>query len=112
VAEVAAERILLVGTRTCFEPPEGGLSCWGGRLRDQDAEPVPLVGVPKGRLVAGEGTACAITDDGAATCWGEDLNGRLSPGDEAAVGETSGSDQPPTRGAEASACPVKVKLPR
>jgi formylglycine-generating enzyme required for sulfatase activity/alpha-tubulin suppressor-like RCC1 family protein len=80
----AAKQVAIASVQTCFEAEAGGTSCWGGRLSDDDASPQPLMIAGSQRLVSGT-AGCALDAGGTATCWGEDANGRLSPGDRDAV---------------------------
>lgn len=93
---------------TCAILDDGSLWCWGldgGQLGDDavghERQPTPVrVALPPGRAVvavaAGDGTTCAILDDGDAACWGDDTDGQL--GDGGRLGP-----QP---------IPVRVALPR
>ncbi len=70
---------------------DGGAECWGydnfGQLGDgftgEDSwVPAPVTGLASGvaAIAVGLGSACAVTSDGAAQCWGHDNVGQLGDG--------------------------------
>lgn len=75
---------------SCALTEAGGVWCWGsnssGQLGDgnttDSAVPVQVTGLQSGvaAISAGEYHACAITDDGAAKCWGQGRAGALGDG--------------------------------
>lgn len=68
----------------------GGLKCWGynagGQLGDgtkgSTTSPVPVIGLGSGVLQVSAGVlhTCAVTTDGAATCWGNNFLSQLGDG--------------------------------
>ncbi|MGZ6927226.1 MAG: RCC1 domain-containing protein [Acidimicrobiia bacterium] len=85
VAEVA------VGSRhACARTTDGAVWCWGangsGQLGDgsttPSAVPVAVSGLGSGvaHITAGDDTTCAVTDTGAASCWGANGSGQLGDG--------------------------------
>lgn len=72
---------------TCAMTTSGAAKCWGrnanGQLGDnsttQRNTPVDVVGLDSGvsSLSAGYGHTCVVTGDGAAKCWGRNVNGQL-----------------------------------
>ncbi len=77
------------GRHTCVLTEAGGLRCWGangsGQLGDgttaDRASPVDVVGLESGVVAVSSGLlhTCALMDDGAVLCWGQD-DGRLGIG--------------------------------
>ena len=75
---------------TCGGATDGSLYCWGwnrdGQLGDGSTDnrdtPVRVEtgGITFGSVGAGGGHTCALTDGGAAHCWGFNLNGQLGDG--------------------------------
>ncbi len=75
---------------TCAITGSGALECWGGnnfgQLGDDSVaeNPIPfgVVGLSSGVVAvsAGGGTTCALTAQGAVTCWGDDELGQLGDG--------------------------------
>lgn len=72
---------------TCAITPAGGVKCWGDNAYGQlgngtmepSATPVDVVGLSAG-VVSLSGTGnhtCAVTDAGAARCWGDNASGQL-----------------------------------
>ncbi|MEZ5101640.1 MAG: hypothetical protein R3C15_17935 [Thermoleophilia bacterium] len=96
------------GGASCVVLDDGSAACWGidafGQLGNDSAlvnSPTPVpVALPAGRTVtaisAGDRHGCAVLDDGSATCWGSDGQGRL--------GDGANSDAP-------KPIPVPVALP-
>ena len=92
---------------SCAVLDDGSASCWGsdsfGQLGDDAviaSKSTPVaVALPAGRravaISAGRDHSCAVLDDGSASCWGSDLQGRL--GDDPAIAD--------------KATPVAVALP-
>jgi alpha-tubulin suppressor-like RCC1 family protein len=78
------------GQHTCALTAIGGVQCWGynadGQLGDgtnTDHEfPAPVVGLSYGvvAVTAGAFHSCALTDTGAAKCWGWNGNGEIGDG--------------------------------
>ena len=78
------------GYHTCILTTAGGVKCWGanggGQLGDGTIEtrltPVDVVDLSAGvsSIALGSGHSCAITDAGAALCWGDNQSGRLGDG--------------------------------
>ena len=77
---------------TCARTEDGAVWCWGfngagqlgdGTLADRLA-PVRVRGLPAGvrveRVAAGRHHTCALLEDGAAWCWGENASGQLGDG--------------------------------
>lgn len=89
-----AKQIAIASVETCFEAEAGGFSCWGGNLSDSDASPRRVELPPSGRLVGGP-VGCLLDASGTATCWGENTNARIAPGDSASVSGTFGTKLPP-----------------
>ncbi|HVZ73510.1 MAG TPA: hypothetical protein VHJ20_14125 [Polyangia bacterium] len=91
------------GARFCAVTDDGGLACWGygaddvlGRGDDSDAtfaRPVltragaPLAGVVEAQL--GEHAACARTNDGTVSCWGDNHLGELGVAPDELDGDPS-----------------------
>jgi alpha-tubulin suppressor-like RCC1 family protein len=75
---------------TCAVSNTGGALCWGsngnGRLGDgtmnQSSTPVPVSGLSSGvdSITAGHYHTCALTNSGAALCWGHNGYGQLGDG--------------------------------
>jgi alpha-tubulin suppressor-like RCC1 family protein len=77
---------------TCALTKSGAVKCWGfngsGQLGDgtnnppQSNTPVNVSGLSSGviAIAAGEYHTCAVTQSGAAVCWGNNLNGQLGDG--------------------------------
>jgi alpha-tubulin suppressor-like RCC1 family protein len=75
---------------TCALLVSGGVQCWGtnsvGQLGDgtntNRNQPVFVSGLSSGAsaVSAGYGTTCAVTQAGAAKCWGNNANGQLGDG--------------------------------
>jgi len=88
LSDVAA--VTAGGTFTCALTTDGGVGCWGfnsyGQLGDgtevSSPTPVGVAGLSSGVLSvsAGWSHACAVTDDGAAKCWGYNNHGLLGDG--------------------------------
>lgn len=79
---------------TCVVTETGGVSCWGandeGQLGDGSRTPSPVpravdlsaLGDRRARsVVVGAEHACALFEDGAVACWGENAEGQLGTGD-------------------------------
>ncbi|MCP3098974.1 hypothetical protein LZ198_08800 [Myxococcus sp. K15C18031901] len=94
---------------TCAILDDGAVKCWGnneyGQLGLGDKEDrgeglgemgdaLPSVNLGAGRtataIAAGNLHTCAILDDGAVKCWGNNTNGRLGLGDKADRGDGPG----------------------
>jgi cysteine-rich repeat protein len=87
---------------TCVRTRTGAVRCWGrgasGRLGyaatvnvGDDEAPAEFgsvdVGGPALDLVAGAEHTCAVLDDGAVRCWGQNANGQLGQGNVLDVGD-------------------------
>ena len=78
-------------THTCSVTEAGVAQCWGsnssGRLGDGTSKasltPVDVVGMPSGvaMISAGRDHSCAVTNAGAAYCWGRGSYGQLGNGE-------------------------------
>jgi hypothetical protein len=78
------------GWHTCALRPDGSVLCWGanasGELGDgtqmERLEPVSVqgLGAPVVAISAGHDHTCALTNTGAALCWGDNLYGELGDG--------------------------------
>ncbi|MCT8972661.1 chromosome condensation regulator RCC1 [Microbaculum marinisediminis] len=75
----------------CAVTAAGTVKCWGdngsGQLGDgnmgvDSASPVPVQGLSSGvvAIAAGSQSTCAITETGAARCWGSNAHGKLGDG--------------------------------
>jgi alpha-tubulin suppressor-like RCC1 family protein len=75
----------------CGIQAQGGAVCWGddnrGELGDgppvtpfQQSRPVPVSGAVLTQVAAGRNSACGLTADGSARCWGSNLDGQLGDG--------------------------------
>ncbi len=82
-----AQDVASARDHTCALLETGGMKCWGdnryGQLGNNSqttrTTPVDVLGL-NGRaqaLSAGDGHTCAVTDDGAAWCWGNNGTGQL-----------------------------------
>jgi alpha-tubulin suppressor-like RCC1 family protein len=83
--------ITVGGAHACAITNSGGVKCWGlnvsGQLGDGTAAssrntPVDIVGLATGviNISAGDAHTCAVTDAGAAKCWGYNGYGQLGIG--------------------------------
>lgn len=79
------------GDHTCALDRSGAAFCWGSNASGQlgigvrdtlpRTSPVPVAGGPPFRAIAAGGAhTCALADDGAAYCWGDDGHGQLGSG--------------------------------
>jgi alpha-tubulin suppressor-like RCC1 family protein len=82
------------GTHTCGLTTAGKLYCWGSDTRGElgngslpaavSPSPVEIAALPAGivftSLTVGDSTACAVSSEGAAYCWGRNNDGRLGNG--------------------------------
>jgi alpha-tubulin suppressor-like RCC1 family protein len=102
---------------TCGVAMDGGLHCWGdarwfgadtaslptcvvssGRPRRCAPAPTRIaLDVPVERIVMGAGRACALTDEGEAWCWGENVGSGLEPFGVLGVGDDSSEFVPAPR---------------
>lgn len=88
VSDVSA--ISAGGRHTCALGTGGSVTCWGwnrnGQLGDGTTNalvgsPVTVSGISKAReVVAGANHSCALRDDGAVLCWGDNADGQLGDG--------------------------------
>jgi len=89
-------------THNCAITQAGGLKCWGyngyGQLGDGtsgsfETEPVQVDGLLSGVMAVSVGQfhTCAITDAGAAKCWGRNTDGQLGNGNSPSVSTTPSS---------------------
>ncbi len=102
-------QLALGGNFTCALLDDGRVKCWGGNSQGQlglgDTLPrgdnpgemganLPAVSFGTGRraisLAAGDSHACAILDNGALKCWGENTWGQLGVGDGSDRGDQAG----------------------
>ncbi len=86
-----ATEVAAGGDHNCATTTGGGLKCWGsntyGQLGDGSGGyirrvPVDVVGLASGAAAVGAGQSytCAVTDAGAAKCWGRNYYGQLGDG--------------------------------
>jgi alpha-tubulin suppressor-like RCC1 family protein len=85
-----AQSIAAGGLHTCVITNAGGAQCWGfnrdGELGDgtgvESDQPVDVAGLTSGvaRIAAGLAHTCAVTNAGAAECWGDGEDGDLGDG--------------------------------
>ena len=85
-----AQSVAAGGDHTCAFTPAGGLVCWGsndtGEIGDNTVidrtTPTNVIGLPFGStaLAAGYSHSCAVTNAGAAMCWGSNANGQIGDG--------------------------------
>lgn len=86
----SATALALGKFHTCVLTRQGGVKCWGkndsgqlGSDSGQRAEaPVDVLGLQSGvvAISAGDGHTCALTDQGAVKCWGDNIFGELGSG--------------------------------
>lgn len=75
---------------SCAVNAQGGAMCWGwsayGQLgigpRENKRAPAQVVGLERGVVAVGTGDqhSCALTDQGAVLCWGDNRRGQLGDG--------------------------------
>jgi hypothetical protein len=80
------------GSHVCALKSDGSVLCWGGNAsgelgdgtQTQRLEPVDVhgLGAPVVAITAGHRHTCAVTNVGAAFCWGDNLYGELGDGTE------------------------------
>lgn len=71
----------------CAIDAEGGLWCWGGRMRAVNNDPHRIAGLPPiERAFVGANATCAVDRTGEVWCWGDDELGQLGRGTVGAIG--------------------------
>jgi alpha-tubulin suppressor-like RCC1 family protein len=100
VVKLQEVRSLSAGTdHTCAVHGEGRVSCWGRNSRGELAAPeevrvdssprsVPLPG-PAREVSAGDRSSCALLQDGAVACWGDNTGGAVKPGAKSSPAATA-----------------------
>lgn len=83
--------IAVGGMHACALTTAGGLECWGNNSYGQLGDgtnidrplPVDVDGLTSGvaSVVAGRTSSCAVTTEGAAKCWGSNVDGQLGNGE-------------------------------
>jgi Regulator of Chromosome Condensation (RCC1) repeat protein/regulator of chromosome condensation (RCC1) repeat-containing protein len=86
------------GNHTCARLDDGSVRCWGsnidGRLGYGNTNnllvpggAIDFGGAKAVQLAVGTAHACALLEDGAVRCWGENGNGKLGSGGVEAIGD-------------------------
>ncbi len=71
----------------CAIDAEGGLWCWGGRMRAVNNDPHRIAGLPPiERAFVGANATCAVDRSGEVWCWGDNERGQLGRGTVSEVG--------------------------